>query len=152
VTVVYIDTNVFIRAFESAAAANSPLEELFGGLKARPRAAVTSELTLAELLAPSKQKDAIQLEEKRTLYGDLLIWSGWIDLYPVTRTVLISTASLRQEFKCALPDAIHIVTAISSGCRLFLTDDERLARLPVPLRRLKSDAAGIEAAMEALHA
>jgi predicted nucleic acid-binding protein len=56
---IYIDTNVFIRAFESAAAANAPLEELFGGLKARPRAAVTSELTLAELLAPSKQKDAI---------------------------------------------------------------------------------------------
>ena len=132
--------------------AGDPVENLFAAMDSKPRSAVTSELTLAELLAPSKQKGKMRFEERRLLYSDLLIWSGLIDLRPVSRTVLVATASLRREFKCKLPDAIHIMTAIDAGCRFLVTDDEELARLPMPLQRLRSDAEGVGLALEALRA
>ena len=114
---VYLDTNVFIHGIEGNDLEGndlegndleaSPIQTLFRGLRDFPNASVTSELTLAELLAPATRPDALHLNHKEQLYLDLVIGGGFVVLYPVTRDVLISTGHLRLNHSLKLPDAIY---------------------------------------------
>src|SRR5882724_1304067 len=90
VPLVYVDANTFIYAIEGNEALANPIKALFARLRERPGFAVTSELSLAEVLpkAPSPVH--------RRSYLDLIIWSGIIDLRPVTREILIETADYRR--------------------------------------------------------
>jgi predicted nucleic acid-binding protein len=141
----YVDANPFIYAVEAQDEIAKPLRELFGLLRKRPGAAATSELTLAEVLpkAPSAAH--------RRMYLDLIAWGQIFDLRPVSREILIETASYRQNAASAsgatkamppLPDAIHVVTAIRSGCTLMLSTDSRL-KLPDGLKAIRSDSTGL---------
>jgi hypothetical protein len=76
---VYIDANPFIYAVEGGDALAGSITALFGRLRARRGFAVTSELTLAEVLPKAP------LPRHRRLYFDLMVWSGIFDLRPVTR-------------------------------------------------------------------
>ena len=58
---IYIDTNVFIYAVEGASDTAAPSRRLMEALSERPGTAMTSEITLAELLAPAKRQDALPL-------------------------------------------------------------------------------------------
>lgn len=149
---VYLDTNVFIRAFEGAATDARPLIPLFLWLRDHPGAAVTSELTWAELLAPTKREGALPWDRKRKIYHDLLVAGRYIPLIPVTFELLEDTANLRIAHAHKLPDAIHIATALGSGCAYFLSSDSDASRLPATLRRLNTDEAGVAALMKALNA
>ncbi len=143
---IYIDTNPFIYAIEGEEAVARDLKNLFSLLRDRRRGAVTSELTLAEVLA----KTPSPLHRRQ--YLDLLIWSGIVDLQPITREILIETAAYRREVPPVnlqqrssmpkLPDAIHVVTAIRSGCNQILSADGRL-KLPDGLQLIPADRAGI---------
>src|SRR5437764_1410186 len=116
---VYIDANPFIYAIEGNDALASPINDFFARLSKCKHAAITSELTLAEVLPKAR--------EQRRRYLDLMIWSGIFDLKPVTREILIDTADYRRTAAVSLPDgrsvmpklpdAIHIVTARQSGCK-----------------------------------
>ena len=46
-----------------------------------------------------------------------------------------------------LPDAIHVVTAIRSGCKSFLSSDARL-RLPVSMSLIEANGDGIASLMK----
>ena len=50
-------------------------------------------------------------------------------LYPITIDVLREAAKLRAGQNFKTPDAIHIATAILSGCDHFLTNDDGFRRL-----------------------
>jgi len=122
-TRLYLDANVFIYAIEGSAEVSNPLRELFGLLRARPGAGVTSELTLAEVLPRAN-------DLRRRNYLDLIVWSRIFDLHPISRDILIETAEYRKVTRMPkLPDAIHVVTAIRAGCRTILSADSRL-KLP----------------------
>lgn len=121
---IYLDTNIFIYAIQGDARISEPLRELFGLLKTRKGMAVTSELTLAEVLAGAR-------DIERRSFLNLILWSGIFDLHPVSRDILIETADYRKVAGMPkLPDAVHAVTAIRAGCRMILSRDHRL-RLPV---------------------
>ena len=91
---IYLDTNVFILAFEGEPDASEALRPLFLALQRRPEVAVTSELTLAELLVrPERQNDT----RLKRIYLDLLIWSKVVALWPVSREVLMESARYRAE-------------------------------------------------------
>jgi predicted nucleic acid-binding protein len=143
---IYLDSNVFIRAFESVDEESKLLRTLFEALRARRHSAVTSELTLAEVLGNGRD-----LHFKRRFYRGLIEWSGFIDLRPVSRSILIETADLRKAAKHNLPDAIHLVTAIRAGCSLFASHDRRM-RPPKGMRLVLPDATGVTAILSALHA
>ena len=122
-TRLYLDANVFIYAIEGSAEVSNPLRELFGLLRARPGAGVTSELTLAEVLPRAN-------DLQRRNYLDLIVWSRIFDLHPISRDILIETAESRKVARMPkLPDAIHVVTSIRAGCRTILSADSRL-KLP----------------------
>jgi predicted nucleic acid-binding protein len=140
----YFDANIFIYAVEGTNDIADRLRTLFG-LLSRGNLAVTSELTLAEVLPKA---DPI----RRRSYLGLILYSGLFDLHPVTRDILIETADYRRTVGKAgpdasnsfskmprLPDAIHVVTAVRAGCDGMLSFDRAL-KLPEGMRYLKRDA------------
>lgn len=143
---VYIDANPFMYLVEGSEGEAAPIKELFACLSLRHGFAVTSELTLAEVMARAN------LADHRRTYFDLVVLSEMFDLRPVSRDILIETAAYRRasvvreasgkESMVKLPDAIHIVTAIRGGCTHVLSNDGRL-RLPAGMMLVRPDAAGI---------
>jgi predicted nucleic acid-binding protein len=150
--IVYLDTNVFIRAFEFVGAEAEPVRQLLTILEEHPRAAVTSELSLAELLAPPKRENEFPLARKVALYGNLLIWSGLIDLWPIRRNILIGTAILRQNWSYKLADAVHVVSALDASCSFFMSGDADTRRLPPGLQRVPANRSGVDLVLESLRA
>jgi len=116
----YLDANVFIYAIEGNAEISDLLRALFDRLRANRAVGVTSDLTLAEVLA--KASDA-----QRRNYLNLIVQSRIFDLRPVSRDILIETAEYREKAGMPkLPDAIHVVTAIRAGCPRIVSADTRL--------------------------
>lgn len=139
-SLIYLDTNIFIKAVEGLDDAATPAKTLITMLRDRSAGiAATSEITLAEVLAPSGRKDAMPLPMKRRAYLDLLLWSGFVALVPVSRDILIETASLRVNSKLKLPDAVHLVSAIRTRCRYFVSADQDFGRLPEGMERINCD-------------
>ncbi len=151
-TSIYLDTNVFIRAVEgtdeAAAPAKRSIETLRGGHRAG--VAATSEITFAEVLASPQRSDALPLQIKRRAYLDLLIWSAFITLIPVSRGILIETADLSTVARFKLPDAIHLVSAIRRGCRFFVSADKDFDKLPQGMERIDPDENGVSRLIEEL--
>lgn len=148
--VVYLDANPVIYAMEGEPEVSSPVQTLLKALRERPGLGITSELTLAEVLAPSKgRKRPPQLKRR---YLDLLVWSDFIGLQPVSRDILYETANLRATratAKLRLPDAIHLATAIRAGCRYFVSGDKGI-RVPRGMSRAKADDTSMAKIIEAL--
>lgn len=140
---IYLDTNVFIYEIEGNPSVAEPVHDLVSALRRRPGIATTSELTLAEVLAPPSRAGAMPLHVKRRLYIDLIVWSRFVDLRPISRDILYETAEVRKMARLKLPDAIHLVTAIYSGCQYFVCNDHRLKTLPQGMKRIVPDRNGI---------
>jgi predicted nucleic acid-binding protein len=119
----YIDTNIFIYAFEGFLEYADRLRELFEAIDSGDVKAVTSELTLAELLVKPFMDANTQ---RQSFYCDTIQNSDLLSVCPVSRDILIDAARLRSESSLRLPDAIHVATASSAGCRFFLTNDRRI--------------------------
>ncbi|MDX2259767.1 MAG: type II toxin-antitoxin system VapC family toxin [Hyphomicrobiaceae bacterium] len=126
----YVDTNIFIYAVEGV---REPARMLFAAIEAGEIVAVTSELTVAELLvAPLRQGQASIVD----LYLELLTPGSSPNLLivPVDRLVLVRSAQHRAERGGRLPDAIHVATALAAHCQFILSEDRTLA-LPHALPR-----------------
>jgi predicted nucleic acid-binding protein len=149
---VYLDTNVFIHGIEGDAFEAAPIQALFRGLRDFPNASVTSELTLAELLAPAARPGTLHLNQKEKLYLDLIVGGGFVALCPVTRDVLISTGHLRLNRSQKLPDAIHVVAAFETGCKYFMSYDKDGKKLPFELCHIRPDDQGVATVLDALRA
>lgn len=142
--IVYIDANPFIYFIDGEENVANQVRPFFKLFAERPGIAMTSELTLAEVLAKARP-------EARRCYFNLILWSKAFRLQPVTRDILIDTADYRQlsrrtnpdgtRVTVKLPDAIHIVTAARSKCRMFLSADDGLI-VPTEMAILKPNEAG----------
>ena len=147
---VYLDTNFFIKAVEGLDEAAAPAKTLIDTLRQRPGIAATSEITFAEVLAPSRQADAMPSQMKRRAYLDLQLWSGFVALIPVSRSILIETAKLRAMGRFKLPDAIHLVSAIQVQCRLFISADKDFDKMPEGIERVDCSHDNLPRLLEAL--
>jgi predicted nucleic acid-binding protein len=120
---IYLDTNVFMFAFEETSERSDLLNRLFSVSFGRGIPAfATSELTIAELLVhPFRRQDTPLIEHyQRTVRS-----SQWLMVMPVNREILETSARLRAEGrKLKLPDAIHVATAFAARARHILTADE----------------------------
>jgi predicted nucleic acid-binding protein len=132
---VYLDTNVFIYAVEAVAEYAAAVEVLFGLIEDGTVSAVTSELTLAEALAKPLEVGRYDIAQ---VYEAMLTPSTWLSVVPIDRSILIEAAKLQAQLKLRLPDAIHVATAIATGCPTVLSNDRRLQVPPgIKLLRLK---------------
>lgn len=147
---VYLDANPFVYAFEGDPGREGPLRELFVALSRRSGAAVTSELVLAELLAPSTQAGVMPEHQRHAIYTELLIRNTFIDARPVTRDILLATVELRRSQRLRLPNAIHLATAVGAECRYILSKDRDFGPLPEGPTPLKPDSASVSLLLRVL--
>lgn len=149
---VYVDANPLIYAVEGTDEVSAPVQALLAALAGMPGTAVTSELTLGEVLVGAESRAS--LLHKR-MYLNLLVGSGLFDLVPVSRQVLLEAARYRatvysdapappNDRRNFFPDAIHIVSAAEAECLFFVSGDTRL-RLPAGMSRIAPDRTGIDA-------
>lgn len=120
---VYLDANIFIYLVEGEPSFAEPVREFFDFLQKKSFTVTTSELTLAEVLAPPRRPGALPLHIKKRLYLDLILFSSTVELAPVSREILIETTELRNVTKHKLADAIHILSAVRAKCRYFVSND-----------------------------
>jgi predicted nucleic acid-binding protein len=144
----YLDTNVFIYAFEGDPIEVEHLLVFFEFLQSEPSAATTSELTLAELFASTNPNHPAH----RVTYEKLLLDQKFIELRAITRSVLIAAADFRKEKRLKLADAIHVATAVESECRYFVSADKDLQRLPGGLIHIRPTAEDIAVLLDSLRA
>lgn len=148
---VYLDTNVFIFAFEGDVAVSERVKPLVDAFRSHPGSVVTSELTLAEVLAESARPRSPILKR---LYLDFIIWSGIVDLVPIGRNILFDSVDLRSVHKSAhgrkleLPDAIHLATAIQKKCHYFISADEGI-NPPVEMKGLSPLSSDLDEVLRA---
>jgi predicted nucleic acid-binding protein len=121
---VYLDANVLIAAFEATGARSDHAWWILDAIEAGEFVAVTSELTLAEVLVRPLQEGDDELARR---YQEIVAPSSSIEVPVVDRRVLVEAAILRTMSRSLrLPDAIHVATARLAGCRHIISDDRRI--------------------------
>ncbi len=125
---VYFDANVFIYAVERVSPYAEPLRPFVEAVGRNATQAVTSELTLAEVLVKPLRDGPAGLQAEY----ELAVQSrAGLTVVPISRAVLVEAARLRAAFSTLkLPDAIHAATARLHGCAVLLTNDARLRAAP----------------------
>jgi predicted nucleic acid-binding protein len=124
--IVYVDTSIIIYTVEANPIYYSLLQPLWLKFQIGEIELVTSELTLMEtLVLPLRNANTTLVND----YEQLLL-SSEIQLVPITRPVLRNAANLRATTNLKTPDAIHVATALSEGCTLFLTNDSGFRNVP----------------------
>jgi len=124
---IYLDTNIFIYALEAYPEFVSALTSLFVAIDEGKLRAVTSELTLAEVLIKPMMDNN---EDLKNIYLETIRSSEALSVIPVNRQILIEAARLRAKSETLhLPDAIHLATASVHHCNSFLTNDKHLRAL-----------------------
>lgn len=118
-SLVYVDTAILIYTVEKIPNYAQILEPLWDNLEIGKVKVMTSELTLMEtLVMPIKQSDSRLIKA----YNSMLL-AGYIDLIPINQSILTEGARLRGITNLKTPDAIHLATALSEKCDIFLTND-----------------------------
>ena len=117
---VYLDANAAIASVEGSAAEKAFFETLLAEVKSGGILATTSELTLAEVLVRPLLRKARGLV---ALYEEMLSQGAAIRAVPVGRAILRAAARLNGFSKMALPDCIHVATAMNAGCDVFFSND-----------------------------
>jgi len=132
---IYLDANVVVYVVEGFAAYETLIRAILRALDDQEIIAVTSELTVAEVLVKPKQDKNAPLQEA---YLRFLEPSGVLELVPVSQAVLVASAEIRATSPLKLPDAIHVATAQQAGCDTFLTNDRSLQSWTAPPAKLVS--------------
>jgi predicted nucleic acid-binding protein len=88
---------------------------------------VTSELTLAERLVKPIMDDDLS---RQNTFQSFLAEGSNLQVIAISRPLLIRAAQRRATYKPRLPDAIHLATALDSGRKSFLTNDQLVKPIP----------------------
>lgn len=132
---VALDTSVFVYFIEEHPRYLPLVDPLFEAIAKGEIEAVTSSLTLLEVLVvPFRFANATLIHQ----YEVLLTKSRGLRLVDLDRDFLRSVAQLRAATRARTPDAIQLAAAMASGCPVFLTNDNRLPKVP-GLRILQLD-------------
>jgi predicted nucleic acid-binding protein len=120
---VYFDANVFIYLMEGFPALDAELNDIRDSIFHGESEICTSELTLCEVLVPAFRANDTRV---LALYRQFIEDSGAFELVPTTRNTYVRAGLLRAQQGLKTPDAIHMASAIESGCTAFLTNDRPL--------------------------
>ncbi len=120
---VYFDANVFIYLMEGFPSLERELREIRDSILHNETHICTSELTLCEVLVPAFRANNTGL---LALYRQFIETSGAFELIPTSRETYVRASLFRSLYGLKTPDAIHMASAIESGCTAFLTNDKPL--------------------------
>lgn len=119
------DTNCFIYYFEAHKKFGPVIKKIFSLLVEGKIQIFCSTILLTELLVGPFRANNEQLIE---LYSSLTKRKG-LFLIPVSEVIATCAAKLRATYNLKTPDTIHLATAIESGAKIFLTNDERAKKV-----------------------
>jgi Predicted nucleic acid-binding protein, contains PIN domain len=102
------------------------MEAIIGAIEDTPIEAVSSVITLTEVLTHPLRLGQTRFEQE---YRDILLHSSGFRLLPVTAETADIAAHLRARYNLRTPDALHVATAIGAGCDAFLTNDRDIKRV-----------------------
>jgi predicted nucleic acid-binding protein len=123
---VALDTAVFIYFIEEDPRFLPVIEPIFADIDSGKRMAVTSAITLLEVLVAPYRGGDFRLAER---YEALLTRSRGLRLIAVDRDQLRGGAQLRARFRVRTPDSLQLAAALSEGCAAFVTNDRSLTGL-----------------------
>ncbi len=125
--VIGLDTNVFIYQLEANPKYQASTHHVFKWLAEGKGRAVTSTITLTELLVPSYR--AKDVEKVNELYALLSTFPNltWV---PADTVVCDVAAKVRGEHGLRTPDAIQAATALATGATGFIANDPVFRRIP----------------------
>jgi predicted nucleic acid-binding protein len=122
-----LDTAIFIYFIEEHPRFLSSVDPVFAAVDAGRWEAVTSGITLLEVLvAPNRVGDALLAER----YEALLTRSRGIRLVDIDRPLLRGAAHLRAAVPVKTSDAIQLASALRWRCSAYLTNDRDLPPIP----------------------
>jgi predicted nucleic acid-binding protein len=128
---VYLDSNVFVAAFENTGAHSDHAWWIMLAIEQGIIVGATSEITLAEVLVKPVERGDTELI---AAYEQAIEPAPNFEVLPVRREILIEAAGIRaRRSSIRLPDAVHIAAARAVSCECFISDDARL-RLPENLK------------------
>jgi len=123
-----LDTVAFIYWIEEHPLFLPIVEPLFAAIDAERIQAISSTLTLLEVLVVPYRVGDLPLAER---YEDLLTRSRGLRLMEIDRAQLRAAAQLRGVHPgVKTPDAIQLCAALSGGCNRFVTNDRDLPPVP----------------------
>ena len=122
----YIETAPLIYYVEENPTYIAKMDVVINMVEAAPIVAVSSVIVLTEVLPQPIKLANTTLEQE---YGNILLHSGGFELLPVTTQIAEVAARLRARYNLRTPDALHVATAIDSGCDAFLTNDAAIKRV-----------------------
>ena len=124
--VIALDTMIFIYHLENHSAYSHITEKLFSDIENGVYHAVTSLVTLLELLVKPKREGALKAASD---YRDLLLTFPNLEFLPLDLSIAELASTLRAKYSIRTPDAILIATAISQQAAAFITNDEQLKKV-----------------------
>ena len=127
---VALDTNIFIYHFHNYPKLTDLADEIFVDLAENKLKAITSLITLVELLSLKAPESEIH-KLKNAFYS-----TPNLSVLTPEQDIAIETARIRREYRLRLPDSIQLATALIGKAQAFVTNDHRLAnfkQLPIVL-------------------
>jgi predicted nucleic acid-binding protein len=123
-----LDTAAFVYLIEEHPRFLPVVEPVFAAMDAERIEAVSSSLTLLEVLVVPYRAGDVQLAHR---YEELLTRSRGLRLIEIGRAQLRAAAQLRGVHRALkTPDALQLCAALGGGCATFVTNDRDLPKIP----------------------
>ena len=122
----YVDSAPLIYLVEENEIYLRRIKRVFFLIESTPLNAVSSVLTLTEILVKPLSKGNSNLVRE---YRDILVDSEDYTLVPVSFEIAIRAAELRARYNLRTPDSVHVATALETGCDALLTNDADIKRI-----------------------
>jgi len=124
--IVCLDTPIVIYFIEKHQKYFNLLSRLFTEIEAGTIEAITSTVTLLEVLVqPLRTKNELLAEK----YREILLYSEGLTTFEILHEVSELAAKLRAKYHIRTPDAIQIAVGILYKCNGFLTNDPTLKKI-----------------------
>jgi predicted nucleic acid-binding protein len=121
-----LDTNVFIYFLEYHPRYGAWCASLFDRIERGQNSAVTSTVTLLELLVQPYRDQKEELAQKIFALASTYPKLEWVS---VTMNIADRAAELRARYRLSTPDAIQLATAIGRNATSFYGNDRGLRRV-----------------------
>ena len=123
-----LDSVIFIYALEGNREFGDRVLKIFEAIEQGKCQGFACDLVLAELMVKPLREGQVEIARE---YATELPKFPNLTFGSITRTTVITAASLRGSSNLGLVDALHLATAIEAGCTVFITNDIAL-RHPSP--------------------
>ena len=125
--VVGLDTSPLIYLIEEHPRYLDVVQPFFRGIDQGQFRAVTSTITLLEVLVHPFRHGAADLASQ---YREIILNANGISCIDVSSGIAVEAARIRAQHNLRTPDAIQLATSINEGAAYFFTNDSSLPSIP----------------------